>query len=191
MSDASEGSHPYTIASHWQADNPKIRFVVKELGDHTNRLRAKLHVGQDVTIEGPYGRFTFDDDRPHQIWIGGGIGITPFIARMQYMAERQDNRDWPNGQQVDLFHTTADVDEEALAKIAVDAQSANVRLHVLIDARDGRLTGDRIRSLVSEWREASIWFCGPAGFGEALKQDLAAQDFPVHERFHQELFAMR
>jgi predicted ferric reductase len=150
-----------------------------------------LSVGQRVMIEGPYGRFTFDDDRSHQIWIGGGIGITPFIARMQYMAERQENRDWPDGQQVDLFHTTADVDEEALAKLAADARSANVRLHVLIDERDGRLTGERIRALVPEWRDASIWFCGPAGFGEALKQDLAAQDFPVNERFHQELFAMR
>ncbi|MEY9464149.1 putative ferric reductase [Bradyrhizobium ottawaense] len=83
------------------------------------------------------------------------------------------------------------MDEEALGKLAADARSANVRLHVLIDARHGRLTGERIRETVPQWREASIWFCGPAGFGEALRRDLSAHGFPVEQRFHQELFAMR
>ena len=190
-SDASEGAHPYTIASSWDAKNPRLRAVAKELGDHTSRLRETLRVGQDVTVEGPYGCFTFDDDRLHQIWIGGGIGITPFIARIQHMAARKNDRDWPEGQKVDLFHSTADVDQEALDRLAADAKSADVRLHVLIDARDGHLTGERIRAAVPEWREASVWFCGPAGFGEALKRDLAAHGFSVNDRFHQELFAMR
>ena len=44
---------------------------------------------------------------------------------------------------------------------------------------------------VPDWREASIWFCGPAGFGKALQKDFAAQGLPVMERFHQELFALR
>jgi len=190
-SDASEGAHPYTIASGWRQESPRITFVVKELGDHTRHLREKLHVGQALKIEGPYGCFTFDDGRARQIWIGGGIGITPFIGRMKHMALEQTNRDWPAGQQVDLFHSTTDVDQEALDKLAADAKSANVRLHVLIDARDGLLTGERLRAPVPEWREASIWFCGPAGFGEALKRDLAAHGYPVERHFHQELFAMR
>jgi predicted ferric reductase len=190
-SDASEGAHPYTIASGWHAENPRITFITKELGDHTSLLPEKLRVGQEVTVEGPYGCFTFDDDCPHQIWIGGGIGITPFVARMKHMAMQRDAPDWPEAQTVDLFHTTADVDEEALGKLAADARSADVRLHVLIDARHGRLTGERIRQAVPQWREASFWFCGPTGFGAALKRDLAAHDFPVKRRFHQELFAMR
>lgn len=37
---------------------------------------------------------------------------------------------------------------------------------------------------------ASIWFCGPSGFGEVLREDFAAAGLPVTERFHQELFAM-
>jgi predicted ferric reductase len=190
-SDASEGAHPYTIASSWDHENPRIAFITKELGDHTSRLRQKLSVGQEVKVEGPYGCFTFDDDCLHQIWIGGGIGITPFVARMKHMAMQKRAPDWPEAQTVDLFHTTADVDEDALGKLAADAKSADVRLHVLIDARDGRLTGERVRETVPEWREASVWFCGPTGFGEALKRDLAAHRFPVKDRFHQELFAMR
>ncbi|MGB5940954.1 MAG: ferric reductase-like transmembrane domain-containing protein [Rhodanobacter sp.] len=189
--DAADGAHPYTIASGWRKETSRITFVVKDLGDHTHRLHEKLRVAQAVRVEGPYGCFTFDDGSPRQIWIGGGIGITPFIGRMKHMAWQKEARDWPAGQRIDLFHSTADVDDEALDRLAGDAHSADVQLHVLIDARDGRLTGERIRAAVPEWREASIWFCGPAGFGEALKQDLAKHGFPVERRFHQELFAMR
>ncbi|CCM78855.1 Ferric reductase [Rhizobium mesoamericanum STM3625] len=190
-SDVAEGAHPYTIASAWHPERPRISFITKELGDHTGRLRDKLRVGQEVKIEGPYGCFTFDDDCTHQIWIGGGIGITPFVARMKHMALQKAAPDWPVGQTADLFHSTADVDEEALANLAADAEAAEVRLHLWVDARDGRLTAERVRASVPKWREASIWFCGPIGFGEALKRDFATQGFPVAQRFHQELFAMR
>ncbi|MFG1348713.1 ferric reductase-like transmembrane domain-containing protein [Xanthobacter autotrophicus] len=191
LSDASEGAHPYTIASGWHPDHPRITFITKELGDHTSRLKERLKVGQEVRVEGPYGCFTFDDDCRHQIWIGGGIGITPFIARMKHMALRGEAPDWPEGQTADLFHATSDVDEGALAKLGDDARSANVRLHLLVSPRDGRLTGARIREAVPNWREASIWFCGPTGFGAVLRRDFAAAGFPVEKRFHRELFDMR
>jgi predicted ferric reductase len=144
--------------------------VTKELGDYTRRLPEMLHAGRPVKVEGPYGCFTFDDDRPRQIWIGGGIGITPFIARMKELAmRRQALPTKVRSQAIDLFHTTADYSEEAIAKMRADAEAANVTLHVLYDARDGRLTGDRIRAAIPGWEEASIWFCGPAGFGSALR----------------------
>ncbi|MCC6916846.1 ferric reductase-like transmembrane domain-containing protein [Nitrosomonas sp.] len=189
--DAAEGAHPYTIASGWQAENSRITFITKALGDHTSQLHEKLQPGQPVRIEGPYGCFTFSDTCRRQIWVGGGIGITPFIARMKQLALSGEKQTRPENQQYDLFHSTADIDEKALNKLAEDARSSNVRLHVLIDARDGYLTGERIRAEIPEWREASIWFCGPAGFGEVLKKDFAAHGFPAEQHFHQELFLMR
>ncbi len=189
MSDASEGAHPYTIASAWHDADRRITFITKALGDHTSRLPDRLRIGQAVRIEGPYGCFTFDDDRPRQIWIGAGIGITPFIARLKQTArERAAGASLPP---IDLFHPTTDFSDDAIARLTADAERAGVRLHVLHDARHGRLNGERIRAAVPDWREASLWFCGPARFGEALRRDFAAQGFPVREHFHQELFAMR
>ena len=49
---------------------------------------------------------------------------------------------------------------------------------------------ERIRQTVPDWRDADVWFCGPAGFGQALKRDLTALGLPG-ARFHQELFEMR
>jgi len=191
-SDAAEGAHPYTIASSWNDKDRRITFVTKELGDHTRRLRQELHVGQELTIEGPYGCFNFDDGQPRQIWVGGGIGITPFIARLKHIAaDRRAQPNQPHQPEIDLFHTTADYDEAAIARLKADAAAANIRLHLLVDSRDGLLTGDRIRAAVPQWRDAGIWFCGPTGFGATLRRDFAAHGLSVTERFHQELFAMR
>ena len=186
-SNTAEGAHPYTIASAWNDDDRRIIFIVKELGDHTARLSETLRVGQDVVIEGPYGYFTFEDDCPVQIWVGGGIGITPFVARMKHLA----GRDRAATPEIHLFHPTATTDDTAFAKLAADAVAAGVQLHVSVDARDGFLTGERIRSAVPRWAEASLWFCGPTGLGATLRHDFARAPGAVGRRFHQELFEMR
>ena len=185
-SDPREGPHPYTIASAWDPQNRRIKFVAKALGDHTSELGKRLAVGQSVVVEGPYGCFTFKDDCPVQIWIGGGIGITPFIGAMEARARQG----WGADKQVHLFHATAEIDDIALDKIRAAAAEAGVTLHLAISPRDGLLTGDQIRTAVPDWRKASIWFCGPEGFGQAIRQDMVAQGWPA-ARFHQELFQMR
>lgn len=179
-----EGAHPYTIASAWNPDERCLTFIVKELGDWTGRLSEVLRVGMPVRVAGPHGCFDFDDQRPRQIWIGAGIGITPFIARMQHLARV------PGQQSIDLFHPTAEYDEVAIDKLRALAEAANVRLHVIVSPRDGRLTPEQIREAVPDWRSASLWFCGPAAFGESLRKDFVKHGLPAR-RFHQELFAMR
>jgi predicted ferric reductase len=186
-SNRSEGAHPYTMASAWQADTGRITFVVKALGDYTARLRDTLHLGQAVRVEGPYGAFTFEGSEPRQIWVGAGIGITPFIARMKFLASAAAR----SPRIVDLFHATAEEDEGAFARLRADAAASGIHLHLLVDHRDGLLSADRIREAVPQWRDASIWFCGPSGLGEALRADFAACGFPVNGKFHHELFAMR
>ena len=84
-----EEAHPYTIASAWEGEKRELHFAVRALGDHTSGLHQRLHPGLNVDVEGPYGRFTFADDALRQIWIAGGIGITPFLARLQHLAARR------------------------------------------------------------------------------------------------------
>jgi len=179
-----ESAHPYTIASAWNPADRRIVFITKALGDHTARLREHLKPGMPVTVEGPYGCFDFEDAQPHQIWVGAGIGITPFIARMKQRAATPDVRT------IDLFHPTPDFEQAAIDRLSADADAAGVRLHLLVGSKDGRLNGERIRTAVPEWQSASIWFCGPPGFGQALREDFLAHGLPP-QRFHQELFQMR
>lgn len=183
-SDKNEGAHPYTIASAWNPADRRLVFITKALGDHTSRLRERLKLGMPVTVEGPYGCFNFEDAQPRQIWVGAGIGITPFIARLKQRAAT------PDAKTIDLFHPTAEFEQAAIDRLTADAEAASVRLHLLVDSKDGRLNGERIRAAVPEWQSASIWFCGPPGFGQALREDFLAHGLPP-ERFHQELFQMR
>ncbi|WP_460275837.1 ferredoxin reductase family protein [Celeribacter sp. ULVN23_4] len=178
--DKKEGAHPFTIALAWDASDPRIMFITKGLGDYTDFLPDHVQPGSTAIVEGPYGRFT----APRQIWIGGGIGITPFIARMKHLARK------PGQQTVDLFHTTPGLEAEARETLVADAKAAGVNLHIMVDDQDGFLTGDRLRAAVPDWAKASVWFCGPAAFGEALRRNLAAHGLP-RGAYHQELFNMR
>ncbi|MDE2444622.1 MAG: ferric reductase-like transmembrane domain-containing protein [Alphaproteobacteria bacterium] len=179
-----EGAHPFTIATAWNPAKPSIGFIAKELGDFTGNLRQQFEVGRSAKIEGPYGRFVFEDDKPCQIWVGAGVGIAPFVAHMRQLAST------PSAKSLYLFHSTADVSDLALAKMKADAKAANVTLHILISPRDGRLTAEKIKKAVPQWKSASIWFCGPTAFGAALKSDFMRAGLAYRD-FHQEVFKMR
>ena len=181
--DAGEGAHPFTITSPWTGDGRMV-FLIKGLGDYTRALPSLLKAGDLLRVEGPYGQFNFAGRQARQIWVGGGIGITPFIARLQQLALQ------PDGKQVDLFYATAHADEAAFGLLRDAAQAAGVQLHLNVDATHGRLTAERIRAAVPEWRSADVWFCGPAGFGRQLRIDLQAAGLSGVD-FHQELFEMR
>lgn len=180
--DPTEGPHPFTISSAWQADG-LLRFHIKGIGDYTATLPQALQVGDLVTVEGPYGCFDFADCQA-QVWVAGGIGITPFIARLQQLAEQ------PETAPVTLFYSTAAADESFISRLRELAGRAGVTLHVVVSGRDERLNAERICQLAPDWRESSIWFCGPAGFGRSLREGLSACGLPAGA-FHQELFDMR
>lgn len=179
-----EGAHPFTIASDWDAKTRRITVIAKELGDFTAKLAEVGKPGNRVRLRGPYGRFLFEDAQPVQIWVGAGVGITPFVARMKYLARAR------GGTEVHLFHSTAEISPLAIQKMKADAAAAGVTLHLTDTRHDPKLDGNAIRAAVPRWSEASLWFCGPAGFGAALRGDLAAKGLPAR-RFHQERFAMR
>ena len=176
-------AHPFTITSSWK-DDGRLFFIIKNLGDYTRTLHDTLNIGTPVKLEGPYGEFTFSSNKPRQIWVGGGIGITPFVARMKHLAKH------PDGKIIDLFHSTTVFDEKAIELLKRDAKDAKIQLHVLVDARDGLLNAERIAQAVPKWKTSDVWFCGPGRFGDALRRDFTALGLDADD-FHQELFDMR
>jgi predicted ferric reductase len=181
--DAGEGAHPFTITSPWTGDG-RLEFLIKDLGDYTKTLPARLLPGALLRVEGPYGAFDFEGSRRRQIWVSGGIGITPFLARLNQLALR------PDGKAIDLFHSTTTRDEAAFARLRAAADAAGASLHLVVDAADGRMTAERLCATIPAWREADFWFCGPAGFGHSLRRDLLARGLAARD-FHQELFDLR
>lgn len=184
---AGEGAHPFTIASDWQAGDGTLTLAIKALGKFTASLPERLQVGQALRLEGPYGHFDFSPKTPvdrapaPQIWVAGGIGITPFLARLQALAGRGERAD------VDLFYSSTG-DGSFPETLAALCARTGVRLHRRLSERDGPFTDDEIAA--RQRRGCSVWFCGPRGWGEALarrfrRNGLAAADF------HQEAFEFR
>lgn len=181
-----ERPHPFTISSHWNPEFPQITLLVKALGDYTETLPDNLRVGGDVRLEGPYGRFTFGQGNDRQVWIAGGIGLTPFLAKLEELALKPAAGE----QNIDFYQVAPSEDATLMDRIRQLAHKAGVTLHVWRDDVDGLLKADRVRADIPDWHAASFWFCGPQPFAAALKRDLVREGLPA-KSFHTELFEFR
>ena len=193
--EGSEGAHPFTIASAPNAlgtsaeGEPLLRLVIKPLGDYTRTLRQRLRAGQRVDIEGPYGRF---DGRGHgrrqQVWVAGGVGITPFLALLE--ARQPGAAPAPGGlRPVHMHYCTRDARHDPLLVRLQDlcAQAfPAVPLTVHDQARGQRLTPQALQA--EPGGPLDLWFCGPQGLGDALHAHARG---PRRWRLHRESFAMR
>src|SRR5438128_4106128 len=66
--------------------------LVKALGDFTRRI-GEIAPGTRVLAEGPFGVFTADARRRHEVLlVAGGIGITPIRALMEDMERSEERR---------------------------------------------------------------------------------------------------
>ncbi len=185
MFERSEGPHPFTLSSPWRGDSI-LTFHIKGLGDYTRTLRHRIKVGDEVSVEGPYGKFQFDQARDHQIWVAGGIGMTPFLSRLRALAD--DPR--PEGRPINFFYTTREPDHVFIEELRQLATRAGIAFHLTITGHDAALNAKEICRRVPDFLSAEVWFCGPTGFGRDLRADLTSKGFPG-DRFHQELFNMR
>ena len=185
--DKGEGAHPFTIASSWNPENRLLTFFVKGLGDYTDKLLKRNLLHKKVRIEGPYGKFCFSDDKSHdQIWIGAGIGITPFLARLDELASRQENRN----SQINFVYIAQALDDDDEKKLSQLARSAGVVLTLWLTPKQGRFNGTLLRKMFADWKQSSIWFCGPKNFGETLENEMVQCGFD-RQKFHRELFELR
>ncbi|MET4133257.1 putative ferric reductase [Porphyrobacter sp. MBR-155] len=178
-----EHAHPFTMSSGW-ANNGRLGFSIKGLGDYTRRLPTIIKVGQAITVEGPYGRFDFGSASGPQLWIAGGVGITPFIARMEALALSGKQAD------VDLIYSTGAPDGGFIDEVRRAADAAGVRLRIVDTGQEGFVDLPKLAVWIPQWRSAAVWFCGPAKFGDSLHHAMRAGGLPA-TLFHREMFEMR
>lgn len=158
--------HPFSIAGY-DKENNTLKFLIKELGDFTRELHKNIKKDDIITIEGPYGSFTFNDSKAQQIWTAGGIGVTPFAARLEYLVslgQKVDN--------VDFFYSARG--ENPYPELADLSEKAGVRFHYRNTSKEGRLNFDIIKEKIKDIKDTSLWYCGPAAFGETLQKSAAA-----------------
>lgn len=175
--------HPFSISSGPKDD--MLRVSVKGLGDYTNKLSA-VQQGAIAEIEGAYGRFTYTNiNNRNQIWVAGGIGVTPFIS----MAKDLPDTDY----KIDLYYSvkTASeiIDWQTLYDVAVIKNGTFRVIPYIGDQQKGYLDADYIEQMSGGLKDKDIFICGPPPMMKSLRQQLRAKAVPGTS-IHSEEFAM-
>ena len=102
-----------------------------------------------MAVDGPYGHFDFDKGHEQQLWIAGGMGITPFLA---YLHTKPNKK-------IDLYYSFHGQDNAIYKDFLQDYAQANDHFTVtLIDTtQQDRLSVDAL----SIPAQTSIFICGP------------------------------
>lgn len=163
--------HPYTISS--APLEPDLRLAIKDLGDASRALQ-KIAPETLVWVEGPYGDFFPEQPSGRELWIAGGIGITPFLGRVR--EARSEGRALP----VHLIDCVQDETRFLFGEEleAAFAQWPDSGLSVHYFYREGPLDAAYIEKVCPDFRSREIYLCGPLPLLEKAYQILIASGVP-------------
>lgn len=175
--------HPFTISSAPQEE--QVRLTIKASGDFTRLLVESLQEGACARLAGGYGMFDYKQGGPRQVWIAGGIGLTPFLSWMR-------DFDGLAARQIDFFYSIRTPDEALFLDEIEKAQviQPSFTAHIHITNRDGRLTVARMIELLGPVADRDVYLCGPAPMLVALERQLLEKDVP-RRAIHYEAFKLR
>lgn len=176
--------HPFTISS--APDEDHLRFTIKVLGDWTRKVREELKPGGDVQVRGPYGCFDTTRAGAKQIWLAGGIGLTPFLSSLRAMAPDDDR-------QIHLVYAARDVgDAIFLDELRTRAaELGNVTLVPLFsDVGDFARVDIMKQKLPDPLNSYDYFMCGPKPMVNGLMADLQKEGV-ARRQIHTEAFEFR
>ena len=178
--------HPFSVSSAPQERD--LRLSIEALGDYTQHLSDTLQPGAPAIVSIAFGLFDYRQGTLEQVWIAGGIGITPFRSWIRaFPTEQQMEFD------IDLYYTVRTEDEALfLDEIrAAATQHPSFRPHIIYSQRDGSLTMEHIvetsggGTIVAK----DVYMCGPRGMVESFQHSLHKLGVPpMHIHFEQFTF---
>lgn len=169
--------HPYTLTG--RPDDPCLHVSIKALGRCTRHIQ-EVTAGVEAFVQGPFGGlFPARAQHRPQVWIGGGIGVTPFLSRASTVV--------PGDQPIDIVYAAGD--ENAALYLedfrALIQDRPNMRVHTIFEDVDGLPTVLTIESRIGSLDGKEFMLAGPAAMVSALRRQLRARGVPA-SRIHTE-----
>lgn len=171
--------HPYTVSGI--ENNGELRISIKSRGPCTQRIQ-NLEPGVMVRLQGPFGVFLTKDSTSPQLWVAGGVGITPFIATL---------RSGHRTQETTLIYLFRKADNAAFLEEITTFASLDPKLNLLTHASEHGFPD--YHELLNNIREIStreIYICGPEPMVNALIPCLQQAGVPP-KAIHFEKFDFR
>ncbi len=176
-------AHPFSFSN---ANNgPYARFTIKALGDDTTDLQG-LKEGTIAYLEGPYGEFSFKKvANRKQVWIAGGIGITPFLsmARSFTGSKHYDIR---------FFYGSETLEEAVFLGEFQDITRHlpnNFKTSIVSKDIHGFVTVELLQKSLGKLTEFDYMICGPPAMMQALLGQLTDAGVPDNQ-IHIEAFSI-
>lgn len=174
--------HPFSLTSATGENN--LSLAIKSSGDFTQNIKL-LKKGSVTEIEGPFGYFTYSRyENPRQIWIAGGIGITPFLAMARSLESDTKYK-------IELYYQVSTPDEivylEELKNISLKVSNFKVISH--FSKTQERISAEVISKKSPDYSSADIFLCGPPPMMASLRSQFRKLGIK-NSHIHSEEFAL-
>jgi predicted ferric reductase len=171
--------HPFTVSA--VCTDGSIRVGVKALGDCTRKIQS-MRPGVMARVHGAFGSFLADRPAAPQLWVAGGIGITPFLAQLRAGPVKQPT--------LLLYLYRTDTDAAFLSEL--ETLAANDPGLALKPVATGNTVPDLNALLpdVPGLAQEECYLCGPPGMVAGLRKALHDRGIASH-RIHFENFDFR
>ncbi len=174
----SSEEHPFTFSSE-PTDKDTVSITIKNLGDWTAAV-DQIKIGDAATLDAPYGRFgpLFDTRTESSILIAGGVGITPMLSILRYLAKTDPER------QILLLWGVNEPDE-LICREELEGLGDRMRRFSFVpivandrsgNGESGYLTQEKIAQLAKahgcDIDTARFFVCGPSAMLDSVKKSL-------------------
>ncbi|NWF63717.1 MAG: ferredoxin reductase family protein [Chloroflexi bacterium] len=161
-------AHPFTISSAPHED--ALRVTVKACGDFTRHLFQGLQPGMDAIVEGAYGMFNYKTGGERQIWVAGGIGITPFLSFLRDLKTEIAH-------DVHFYYTVRHPEEAVFVEEieAIAKKHPRLKATIRYSSQQGSLTVDEIvKNAGGDMSLYHVYMCGPLPMVKAFEEKFIA-----------------
>jgi predicted ferric reductase len=146
--------HPFSIASG--KSDGRLRFAIKQLGDFSTEV-ADVKVGSKAYVKGPYGGFTFFTNRhKKQLWIAGGIGVTPFMSGARSLRHSNETG------KIEMIYASDDKQPYGLTELE-KIEQRNPSFNVTHFQKEvfGFVSLATVQEQLKDLHDRAIYVCGP------------------------------
>jgi ferredoxin-NADP reductase len=163
----------------------ELQFAMRLGGLFTQSI-AKLSVGTDFFVQGPFGEFVIDDEYDRRVvLLAGGIGVTPFMSMIRTACRTGSNIPITLLYSYRSGHSIPFLDE--LQELA--SNNSHLKIAVFVTDRatvpntprilSGKISEDHIDEVTNgQYLGSSYFICGPKGFMANATGMLKAHNVP-------------
>ena len=164
--------HPFSVAS--SPSDRVLEVSIRSAGDFTRDLHEKLRPATPAKATGPFGGFNYHRGGQDQVWIAGGIGVTPFMSWIRSMDATFDRN-------VNFYYALAHkTDALYLDEIeSAHHDHPSFQPHIVDTSTDGQLTSDKTLDDLPPGSETWIYMCGPPAMMKAFSKGFHRRGIPA------------